>query len=475
MKFSVLRKLALVMALVLLFLTGCQSGGANKYKLSPKDPVSLEIWHYYNGPQKVAFDALVSEFNETVGAEQGIVVEAFNYGSINELIQKVLDSANKKVGSSEMPDIFAGYSDTAYQVDQLGLVAPLDAYLTEEELKTYLPSYLEEGRFDKDQNLKIFPTAKSTEVMMLNKTDWDNFASATGAKVEDLSTMEGVVQTAKAYYEWSGGTKAFFGRDAMANYFIIGCKELGVEIFSVNNGEVSLNVDKKVIRKLWDNYYVPYVNGYFGAYGKFRSDDAKTGQIIALVGSTTGAIYFPQEVTVSDTESYPIEVMTLPAPVFEGGEPYAVQQGAGLVVTKSDERKEYAATLFLKWFTESQRNIDFSVGTGYLPVKVDANDMAMIEKSDVEMTDIMQETLQVAIDTVTTHEMYTNKAFAGGTEARNVLENSLQDKANADLDQIKALMEQGMSHDEAVAQFDTDANFDAWFAEFQKALEGAIK
>lgn len=462
------------MAAVLLLLTGCQSDSGSKYKLNPKDPVSLEIWHYYNGPQKVAFDALVSEFNETVGAEQGIVVEAFNYGSINELIQKVIDSANKKVGSSEMPDIFAGYSDTAYQVDQLGLVAPLDEYLTEEDLKEYLPSYLEEGRFDKEQNLKIFPTAKSTEVLMLNKTDWDRFASDTGAKVEDLATVEGVVKTAEAYYDWSGG-KAFFGRDAMANYFIIGCKQLGVEIFSVENGEVTLNVDKNVIKKLWDNYYVPYIHGYFGAFGKFRSDDAKTGDIIALVGSTTGAIYFPQEVTVSDTESYPIEVMTLPTPTFEGGEPYAVQQGAGLVVTKSEAKKEYAATIFLKWFTESQRNIDFSVGTGYLPVKTDANSMQAVENSNVEMTEVMKETLQVAIDTVKNNEMYTNKAFAGGTDARNVLENSLQEKADADLAEMNAMIEAGASREEALAQFDTDANFDTWFAAFQKALEDAVQ
>lgn len=38
--------------------------------------------------------------------------------------------------------------------------------------------------------IKIFLTAKATEILMLNKTDWDKFAAATGARLEDLKTWE---------------------------------------------------------------------------------------------------------------------------------------------------------------------------------------------------------------------------------------------------------------------------------------------
>ena len=151
-------------------------------------------------------------------------MEAFNQGSTNDLLTKVVDAANKKVGAADIPDIFAAYSDTAYEIDQLGLVADLDPYFTEEELAEYVPSYIEEGRFDKEGSLKIFPIAKSTEVMMLNKTDWDKFAQATGAETDDLATIEGVTATAEKYYEWTDSLtetpddgKTFFGRDAVAN------------------------------------------------------------------------------------------------------------------------------------------------------------------------------------------------------------------------------------------------------------------
>lgn len=71
-----------------------------------------------------------------------------------------------------MPNIFAAYADTAYQIDSMGLVTDLSQYLTQAEIDSYIPSYIEEGRMGKDNALKIFPTAKSTEVFMLNRTDW---------------------------------------------------------------------------------------------------------------------------------------------------------------------------------------------------------------------------------------------------------------------------------------------------------------
>lgn len=471
--------LAAVLLAGLCSFAGCgKKDDAVSVKLDPKNPVVISLWHYYNGPQKIAFDALIDEFNETVGLEQGIVVEPSGQGSIPELTEKVIDAANKKVGAEDIPNIFAAYADTAYQVDQMGLVADLKPYLTQQELSEYVPGFIEEGRLTNEEELKIFPIAKSTEVFMLNKTDWDKFAAATGADTSSLKTVEGVAKTARQYYDWSGG-KAFFGRDAMANYFIIGCKQLGKELFEVNGGSVKLNCDETVMRRLWDNYYIPYISGYFASYGKFRSDDAKTGDIIALVGSTSGAAYFPDTVMAGDTETYPIEVEVLPAPVFEGGEQVAVQQGAGMVVSKSDQKEEYASIVFLKWFTEQSRNIDFSVESGYLPVKVSANQadvltQALDKLADSAITTNLKATLPVAANTVASSKMYTNKAFQNGTAARAVLENSMQDKAEQDLKTVHEQMQQGVSHEEAVAAFDTDENFRQWLDAFCSQLEQTV-
>ena len=291
---------ACLSAMFIFTLTGCGS----KSPLDPKNPVSLTVWHYYNGSQQAAFDALVEEFNDTVGREEGIYIQSYSQGSVSDLESAVRDSIGGKVGADTMPDIFSSYADTAYEVEQAGALANLSDYLSQEELDIYVDSYIEEGCIAADGSLRIFPTAKSTEIMMVNLTDWEPFAAATGASLESLATMEGVAATAQAYYEWTDSLtpdvledgKAFYGRDAMANYFVIGMQQLGVEIFQVENGEITLNVPKEELHRLWENYYVPMVRGYFGAYGSFRSDDVKTGDILAYTGSTTSAMYFPDQI-----------------------------------------------------------------------------------------------------------------------------------------------------------------------------------
>lgn len=464
-------KLGVLAAAAMLMMQGCAAEKENYDKLlDPNKPVTLEIWTYYNGTQKAAFDELVTEFNDTVGAEKGIVVEAYSQGNVNDLITKVEEAAEKKVGAGEIPDIFAAYADTAYKVDKLGLVASIDKYMSKEELASYRDEYLNEGQIGEDGSLKIFPIAKSTELMMLNKTDWDRFAEACGVTLDELKTLEGVTKTARTYYEWTDSLtpqpndgKAFFGRDAMANYMIIGSRQLGQEIFAVEGNQVTLNLDRDVFKKLWDNYYVPYIRGYFTAQGRFRSDDAKTGDLIALVGSSSGAAYFPKEVAVSDVESYPIESIVAPAPMFEQGEKIAVQQGAGMVVTASDTQHEYASVLFLKWFTEERRNIQFSLASGYLPVKKAANDFETIKKviennaelDSAEMIDVVE----VAEKQLSEVQLYTTKAFEGGSDARSLLDTSMQDLAKADREQVVERLAQGQSLDEATAEFETEGLF----------------
>ncbi|GKH64788.1 lipoprotein [Eubacteriales bacterium] len=421
-------------------LTGCAAASQQEPSadgpLDPKNPVTISIWNYYNGAQLSFFNDLVKKFNETDGKVQGIFVESFSQGSVNDLESNVLAAAQGKVGAGKIPNIFAAYADTAYAVDRLGLAADLSGYLTEEERAAFVDSYINEGRFSEEGGIKIFPVAKSTEIFMLNKTDWDLFSSATGASREDLATMEGLVRVAKAYYKWTDGLtpapndgRAFFGRDAMANYFLIGAMPLGCEIFTVRDGRLDLNFDHDVLRTLWGSYYVPYIKGYFASSGRFRSDDIKTGNIIALAGSSSGATFFPNQVIVSDTESYPIEVEVFACPRFEGGAPYAVQQGAGMVVTAGSEAEIAASVQFLKWLTRDENNISFSMASGYLPVTKSANNVETILQQQGEISGTMEQILRVAVDTVNDNTLYTPRAFEKGTSARAILEYSMSDLA----------------------------------------------
>jgi len=471
----------LVLMFVLAFSSGCGESrvgdaGEGGVVLDPGNPVTIVVWHYYNGPLLNAFQASIKEFNETIGLDKGIIVEGLGHGSVSELESAVMDSANKEIGSMDMPNIFASFADTAYQAEKMGLLADLGDYFSSQEQAEYLESFIEEGRIGLNGELRIFPIAKATEVLMVNETDWLPFAAANGVSYDDLSTVQGITRVAELYYEWSGG-RPLFGRDAIANMFIAASRSFGTEIFEVSGGVGTINVDRDVMRLIWDNYYVPYISGCFFSYGRFSSDDAKVGDILMYVGSTSSAAFFPTEVT-ADGSVYPVVAKVLPAPVFEGGENVMVQQGAGMVVTKSSPEQELASVEFLKWFTDTQQNIEFAVSTGYVPVKLEALDYDLLKShldgSGIEVAPIVHDTLSAALGRVSTNELYTNKAFDGGADARKVLENDLQDMAATDRAAVEGLIDGGLSREDAVAMFDTEERFELWVDSLTAQLLEAV-
>lgn len=470
------------LAAAAVFLTGCQNGQDFSNLLNKDAPVTIHVWHYYNGIQQSQFDELVNEFNDTVGSEQGIVVDASTKNSVNELADSVLSAVKKEPGADEAPDVFATYMETAYKLDQMGQLADMSRYFTEEEQKQYVDEYMQEGAFSGEGTLKIFPTAKSTEILMVNATDWEKFAEKEDVAYEDLATWEGLVEVSEKYYNYTDGLtpeipndgKSFFGRDSLANYLFVGAKQLGHAFAEADqDGAVTVQADKETVRRLWDHYYVPYVKGYFGAESRFRSDDAKIGTIIALVCSTTGAVYYPTEVTIDDEYTYPIENVVLPVPNFAGCDPYAVQQGAGMSVIKSDEKREYACAVFLKWFTENSQNIQFAVNSGYLPVKKDANDLQAIlkESGEENLSDTMRDTFQVAIDEVENYTLYTSPPYENSAEARDYIGNMVETTAQEAKDAAWKRIRAGEDRIAVLEEYTNDQAFDAWFTDFKAGFD----
>lgn len=471
-------KKRLMQAVGILAMSGLLAGCTLSQKdhgLSGKNPTEISIWHYYNGAQAVAFEELVSEFNSTIGEKKGVVVTSESKGSIDELVAALTDSLTEKVGASkELPNVFACYLDTAVVFDQHDKLVNLDDYVSKEEKESFMDNYIEEGCFGKEDNWMLFPVAKSTELLMINKTDWEPFAAASGYTTDDLSTWEGLQKTAQSYYEYSGG-KSFFGRDAFANYMVIGSVQLGDEILEVNEGKPTLHFEEDTARKLWDNYYVPYIKGYYKQVGRYRSDDIKLGEIISMVCSSSSAVYFPTEVTSEEKGTYNIDYMVLPVPNFEGTKRYAVQQGASMAVSKSTEQEEYASVIFLEWLTETEPNMKFAISSGYLPVKKEANSLNVFEdylkKSGQSLEGIEKDTISASLKQIQESTMYTPKGFVGGADARSILNKTMSDIALENSSSVEAKVQSGSTREEAVEEYLSEDNFTKWYESTKKTLE----
>lgn len=200
------RHLAWILALacIMAALLGC---APSAYSLDPDNPVTITMWHNYGGQMKDTMDALIAEFNNTLGRERGIVISVTSIQASKDQNEKLAMIARGDPGAPLMPDIATAYPSVALLLAEANLLAPLDDYFTEAELSGYISPFLEEGRLP-DGKLYVFPVSKSTEALFVNKTLFDRFSSATGVTMESLSTFEGIASAAEKYYIWTDAQDA---------------------------------------------------------------------------------------------------------------------------------------------------------------------------------------------------------------------------------------------------------------------------
>jgi multiple sugar transport system substrate-binding protein len=424
------KNISLFVILFLVFipiLAGCD----NSTKVS-KNPITLTLWHNYGGQLKDTMDNMIDEFNDTVGAEKGIIINVTSISGSATLHEKLTMAANDEPGAPPLPDITTAYPKTALILAEKGMLADLNQQFSEKELSAYIPEFLDEGRLEGD-HLYVFPTAKSTEVLFLNRTLFDRFSQDTGAKIEDLGTFEGIIKTASLYYDWTdkqtpnitNDGKVFFMPDSLFNFTLIGCQQLGVDF--IRNGAV--NFTSPQYSKVWECYYKPAVLGQAAIFNGYATDLAKTGDIICSTGSTAGVSFFSPTVTYADNTSEPIELDILPYPVFEGRKKAAIQRGAGMSVIKSTKEKEYAAGIFLKWFTSPENNLRFVSSTGYLPVTEEAFGEIMSQEIKNTSDKRIKKLLQTSRLMQKEYDFYIPPLFEGIDQLQKQYEGQLKETA----------------------------------------------
>lgn len=464
--------LIFVLSLNILVLSSCST---EKTTLDPKNPEIVTLWHYYNGDSKIAFENKIEEFNQTLGIDKGVIITPTAKGSVKELEEALTNSAKGVVGTEEMPDVFTCYEDKLLELDKLGKIADLNPYLTEEDKEKYVDEFLKTGIQD-DGRLTSIPIVKSTEVVYVNKTGLEEL----GFDLTLIDSWEDYYGLSRNYYMytdaqtpdvlWDG--KSFFGIDNVANYVIASNMQLGVEIFDDVNDTIILN--KEVLNKIFSIYYQGMSFGFFNSIGAFRSDDLKAGEILAYAGSSSGASYFPTWIESNGSEKE-IELEVDYYPVFENGETYAIQQGAGMSISKSTENKQEGATIFLKWMTEPEQNIDFALVSGYLPVEESAyNDKLDSAVSKMLTEDMQKINIASVYDTslvqILNLKTYAPSVFENSYNVRNILGETLIAMGEVGKEEGTKLKAQGLTEDEILINLNMDEKFEIWIESIEKEL-----
>jgi len=430
--------LSILFAITAGMFTGCTQGDI----LNPNDPVIVTLWHNYGQYLGESIGNLVDEFNITVGADRGINIQITYIADSREINERLMMAVNNDPGAPTLPDIAVIYPRIAATLAEAGLLMDLSEQFTEEELAAYVPSFIEEGKLDGD-TLYILPVAKSTEVLYLNSTIFNRFSEDTGIDISQLATIEGIVDAAERYYDWSGG-KAFFYPENLFHIALSGSRQLGTDIIAGSE----YNLSFYEYQRIWNAYFPQAVRGGTAIFDNYGNYLMATGEVVCVTGSSASLTFYPDTVTFADNTKEPLELDLLPYPVFEGGGNVSIQRGGGMCVFKSDSKREYAAGVFLKWFTDPEQNLRFTRQTGYMPVTVSAfedfktNDLGNITNANVRK---LYETLIYMQDNYT---FYVPPVFEGFVEIQRSYNQRLLQVAESSRWEYLSLLE---THDPETA------------------------
>ncbi len=412
-----MKKFIAVTASFIIMIT-CFFGCTHQNTPSPKNPVTLTMWHVYGSQTTSPLNTVIDEFNRTVGKDNGITINVASVTSSSAIDKALSSAAGGEPGAADLPDLFTAYPRVVEIIGEENLLIWND-YFTDEELSEFNDEFLSEGYFGSE--LLMLPIAKSTEALFINKTLFDRFSSDANVSVDSLSSFDGLFEVARTYYDRTGGQN-FIQLNDYYNYAYIGMKSYGSE-FVRNN---QLNLQDEAFERVWTPLAQTAIHGGICLDDGYAAAKWKTIDIISNIGSTADVLYQPEEVFYPDNTTEPITTLALPYPVFTNDFSGVVYRGGGLFAIKNDnEIKNRAAYIFAKWLTENEHNLNFVTQAGYLPVTDDALDSLFNDISIVENTNY--HSVYTAVDKMNRdYSFYPLPLYNGASETQNDFENNVK-------------------------------------------------
>lgn len=323
-------------------------------------PVTISFWHTQtpDGPNGKKLASLIQDFE---AKNPNIQINAQYVGSYDDLFQKLQTA----IAGGQAPDMAVAYPNQVAEYQQANVIIPLDDYVKSQKYGLQKDDYadiLQAYRYDNfyagnDNKLLSFPFTKSIELMYYNAD------ALKAAGVEVPQTWDDFLKVAKAVTK--GDMKGYaisVEPSLFANMvFSRGGQEISDDqkkwIFNNQQGVDSLAFFQQLIKD---------GSGY--QIAKQFADQTDFGNAKAAITFSTsaGLPYYQQEVQ-NDGKGFSWNVA---APPHGQGQPTAaVINGADITMFKSSPEKQLAAWQFMKYFSSKEVNPDWSVASGYLPIR----------------------------------------------------------------------------------------------------------
>ena len=350
--------LTLLLALLVSFgLTACAQ------ETIELEGTTIEFWHSMSGPNGEAVQFLVDKFNAE--NEYGITVNATYQGGYSDAHQKVTAA----LVAGEYPNLGQAYGNNVITYFPSEKVVQLDDFINDsqygiDDFEDILIGYRNESSAFPDGGFYTLPFSKSTEVMYYNPDFFNKeglWADREGGVFEVPTTWEELETTAKAITAITG--KPSFGYDSLANLFITWTQQNG-GAYTSPEGEILFN-NAQAVEAI--EFFVRGVEeGYFRVAGddRYLSGPFVNGDVMMYIGSTSGSVFNQSDLFDYDSAQVPM-----------GKERKVIQQGANFFMLDNGEEENLASFLFLKFVLETENTVEWSMRSGYLPVRSSARDL----------------------------------------------------------------------------------------------------
>lgn len=467
-----------------LILVACES---KEGQLDPKNPTIVSFCAYYNDVQLKELTGLVNEFNETEGKEKGVIVEPISIPSVKSLNQYLIDSANDQAGSEKFPNIFITYRSVIPQFNGRKKVIDFKKYFEKEEINAFIENFAKEGYFKEDKDaLFMLPMGSSTELLYINKTDFEKFLSKHGEKLKDSYTYDDLLELAKLYYEDTDSEtpdiphdgKILLGFDGKANHLLASLEALGYHLIEKKGENYEVNFTEEIAEKIWELYIVPTLKGYIGKQSKFISGDLKSGKVLMSIASTSSATYNSEVVIDEKTdEQREIELAIRFSPAVAGKEPVYIQQGGGIFITETNRKEELASVEFIRWLTNKENNMEFALKCSYMPVRKDNTELNYLKENmqKLELDKKVKDSILTSIEQVKNSKIYVRPYFEGYEDIRTALVKAVDVEVQEARNELMEKFSKGADYETLVANAVGEEGFKKWYQDIRGKLRVKVK
>ncbi len=302
------------------------------------------------------------------------------------------------LNSKTAPTLVIGYPDHFAEYYSGGHMVNLQTYIDAEgedfNLSDFVESYLTENRIaDDSDDLYGLPLNKSTEVLVYNKTVFDELgyelpetwaelealaqtmiADVRAGKLDNLQGITFATGEKKPSELLSSGQFIPFAYDSTSNAFITMTRQWDAaytERVDIEHGYALFNNDEcKAGLEYFQNLAKNGIYGVAETFGEsYASNAFKALKCLMTIGSSAGVGY-----NVPDADKFEIGIAKVPYNGNNADAKYVIQQGTNIcILNQNTNAQRGAAWQVIKWLTSTDGTSEFAIETGsYLPVRKSA-------------------------------------------------------------------------------------------------------